>query len=432
MPQIFTVRWPHFARLEAVLFFPIVLMLAIELTPLRSFVDRLPIVAWASLAARVRLTEYDILWGAMALAVAVPYIAGLRIADRLLTVRKGYALLSLMAIAAWAASAMRFSDRLAPFAPPIVETISEWLTFGQLCTVSAGCLAFVAHLPALWIGLRDDGEVAARLVDGDRHGRDGAGHGPGGDDIYRRQTAEFRSWGPPRRFAGLAGGPKEHPAVRLLYVVTWIAAVVGASLAYYNQADIAAAKAGAGQQYQGPAVAVPSTRGDVRVALPVAPAPLPAGASQAGVLPLEARPNVYAVPQPAIHPNALRPGPNEAAPDRGSDGTFAFDTTVNGARMAMVLDPEIPAVALRAEDAVRIGLNVTKLVFSSRIRTQAGFAEAAPVVFESVAVGNILARNVPGLVARPGTLRDNLLGQAFVARLAARAVESDRPVLKGR
>lgn len=272
MPQIFTVRWPHFARLEAVVFFPVVLMLAIELTPLRSFVDRLPIVAWAAHTARVRLTEYDILWGAMTVAVAVPYIAGLRIADRLLTVRKGYALLSLLAVAAWAASAMRFSGRLAPFAPPIAETIPEWLTFGQLCAAAAGCLAFVAHLPALWIGLRDDGEVADRLVDRGGHERDRVGYGPGGGDIYRRQTAEFRTWGPPRRFAGLAGGPKEHPAVRLLYVVTWIAAVVGASFAYYSHADIAAANAGAGQQYQGTAVAIPSARGDVRVALPALPA----------------------------------------------------------------------------------------------------------------------------------------------------------------
>ena len=66
------------------------------------------------------------------------------------------------------------------------------------------------------------------------------------------------------------------------------------------------------------------------------------------------------------------------------------------------------------------------------MRNSGGFADAAPVVVETVTVGNITLRNVPGFVAKQGVLHENLLGQTFLARLAGYNVENNRLILKGR
>ena len=98
----------------------------------------------------------------------------------------------------------------------------------------------------------------------------------------------------------------------------------------------------------------------------------------------------------------------------------------------MSVDPESPSIALRAEDAPRLGLHLAKSAFIARIRIQTGEVDAAPVVLDTVAVGNIVARNVPAMVVRMGALRENILGQGFLSRLSARTLENNRLVLKGR
>ena len=78
-----------------------------------------------------------------------------------------------------------------------------------------------------------------------------------------------------------------------------------------------------------------------------------------------------------------------------------------------------------------IGIDVTQLNYSGKVRTGNGIAEVAPVTIETITVGEITLRNVAGSVSRRGALRDNLLGQTFLARLAAFNVEKNRLVLRG-
>jgi aspartyl protease family protein len=89
-------------------------------------------------------------------------------------------------------------------------------------------------------------------------------------------------------------------------------------------------------------------------------------------------------------------------------------------------------VAIRGEDAARVGIDVTQLTYSARVKTANGIAEVAPVVIETLTVGDITQRNVPGFVAKRGAMHENLLGQSFLSRLSGFNVEKNRLVLQGR
>jgi len=56
---------------------------------------------------------------------------------------------------------------------------------------------------------------------------------------------------------------------------------------------------------------------------------------------------------------------------------------------------------------------------------------AAPVTLDQLAVGGIVERAVPALIAQPGQLRTSLLGMSFLNRLESWEVRGDRLVLRG-
>ena len=111
---------------------------------------------------------------------------------------------------------------------------------------------------------------------------------------------------------------------------------------------------------------------------------------------------------------------------RGRSGEYFVDTQVNGARIGMVLDTGASSVVLTPEAAKAAGLPLEVLSYSVTIETANGRARAAPVTLDRVAVGSIVERAVPALVAQPGQLRVSLLGMSFLNRLESWEVRSDR------
>jgi aspartyl protease family protein len=122
--------------------------------------------------------------------------------------------------------------------------------------------------------------------------------------------------------------------------------------------------------------------------------------------------------------------PGQAVSVRRGDGHFGFDTRVNGAAMRMMFDTGASSIVLRAEDAAKIGYDAAKLDYRVPVATANGRAMAAPVTLEAVTVGNITLKQVRALVARPGALQENLLGQSFLSRLSGYSVERNRLVLR--
>ena len=122
----------------------------------------------------------------------------------------------------------------------------------------------------------------------------------------------------------------------------------------------------------------------------------------------------------------------EVIVNRRLGGEFVVPATVANARVAMLFDTGASTVVLRAEDAAKVGLDTRALNFDVDVVTANGSASAAEVVLDRVAVGPIVARNVPALVARKGALGQSLLGMSFLERLQSYSVERGKLVLKGR
>jgi aspartyl protease family protein len=116
---------------------------------------------------------------------------------------------------------------------------------------------------------------------------------------------------------------------------------------------------------------------------------------------------------------------------RGSSGSFAVATQVNGAAVPMVLDTGASAIVLTHEAARAAGLPLEVLAYSVNIETANGRARAAPVTLDRVSIGGITERSVPALIAPSGQLRTNLLGMSFLNRLESWEVRGDKLLLRG-
>ena len=116
---------------------------------------------------------------------------------------------------------------------------------------------------------------------------------------------------------------------------------------------------------------------------------------------------------------------------RSGSGNFSVATTINGARVSMVLDTGASAVVLTQEAAKAAGLPLEVLNYSVNVDTANGRARAAPFTLDRISVGGITERSVPALIAQPGQLRTNLLGMTFLNRLQSWEVRGDRLLLRG-
>ncbi len=129
--------------------------------------------------------------------------------------------------------------------------------------------------------------------------------------------------------------------------------------------------------------------------------------------------------------------PSEPQVERGGEvvinrrlsGEFAIAGRVNDARVTFLFDTGASAVVLTADDARRAGVDVSRLVFDVPVATANGAAMAAEARLDQIAIGPIVMRNVPAMVARRGALDESLLGMSFLERLKSYAVERDRLIL---
>ncbi|WP_342108846.1 TIGR02281 family clan AA aspartic protease [Methylobacterium sp. SI9] len=132
---------------------------------------------------------------------------------------------------------------------------------------------------------------------------------------------------------------------------------------------------------------------------------------------------------------AVRPGTATTRADgavtivRRADGDFRVDAEINGRAQPFLFDTGASSVVLTAENAAALGLTPAASEFTARVSTANGITYAAPIQLDSLGVGTITERRVNAMVAKPGALTANLLGQTFLTRLSGYEVRGDRLIL---
>ena len=117
---------------------------------------------------------------------------------------------------------------------------------------------------------------------------------------------------------------------------------------------------------------------------------------------------------------------------RGRGGDFQVAAQVNGTRVAMALDTGASAVVLTQEAAKAAGLPLELLSYTVQVDTANGRTRAASVTLDRLAVGGIVERSVPALIAQAGQLRTSLLGMSFLNRLESWEVRGDKLMMRGK
>jgi aspartyl protease family protein len=113
-----------------------------------------------------------------------------------------------------------------------------------------------------------------------------------------------------------------------------------------------------------------------------------------------------------------------------SGGSFSIAAQINGAHVSMALDTGATSVVLTQEAAKAAGLPLEVLSYTVNVDTANGRARAAPVTLDRLAVGGIVERSVPALIAQPGQLRTSLLGMSFLNRLESWEVRGDQLMMR--
>ena len=116
---------------------------------------------------------------------------------------------------------------------------------------------------------------------------------------------------------------------------------------------------------------------------------------------------------------------------RRVDGHFVVRMNIGGSSVTALVDTGASTVVLRAADAKAIGLDIDKLSYTVPVQTANGLAYAAAIRLGQVSIGSIAMDGVDALVARPGALKESLLGISFLRRLKSYEFSGDYLTLRG-
>jgi len=112
-------------------------------------------------------------------------------------------------------------------------------------------------------------------------------------------------------------------------------------------------------------------------------------------------------------------GPRTVVLEADHRGHFLVTASINGRSIDMIADTGASALALKASDAKRIGIEPRTLTYDIPVQTANGKVMVAGVVLDRVEVSGISLDNVRAMVASDDALSSSLLGMSFLGRLAS-------------
>jgi aspartyl protease family protein len=412
MPQLFTGKWPYFAWIEAVLFFPVAVMMTGKFSMNTGLIVSLPFFM-----APFGVVERAFFWVLMTVITAIPFLGLAVAADRLFTIRRGLAFLSCLATFLWTLAAAVLSDKIEGFIPLALD--EKWMTFRETALLTVCAASSIIHFKILWIGFRGT-DLIVEPKELNVHELRRRSNPSQGDEIRYSEIRNRRTL-PSLQIIDhvkkLLRGISDIVMFSTIAGVTFCVALVG-GLTYtvYDGRSFTQSE-GKSQLSPNPATRDDMTNGGLKVSAPNKLAKAVADVSNDSNKAIASREN-----------NTYD---GEASVVRGTDGRYTVDVLVNGIEMTMLYNDDAEFVTLRAEDAVRLGISFKKLDFSMRMTIGKRFVEVAGVTINAMTVGGITYHLVPGVVVRQGTLDLSILGHSFLGRLKAYRVESDRLVLIG-
>ncbi len=136
--------------------------------------------------------------------------------------------------------------------------------------------------------------------------------------------------------------------------------------------------------------------------------------------------------RPVVNTAAIAPASGVGSVTISADrsGQYHASVDLEGQRIPMLVDTGATVVALRHEDALRLGLSPMPSDYTVKISTANGEISAARVRLREVRVENIRVSDVQAVVMPEGALGKSLLGMSFLKRLARFEVESGNLVLR--
>ncbi|MFA6031454.1 MAG: TIGR02281 family clan AA aspartic protease [Myxococcota bacterium] len=116
--------------------------------------------------------------------------------------------------------------------------------------------------------------------------------------------------------------------------------------------------------------------------------------------------------------------------DKADNGHFEARVLINGNPVQAVVDTGATSTVLTSQDAQAAGFNPAVLDYTIPVSTANGMARAAAVKTEEIAIGAIVRKDMPVMVAAPGMLSQSLLGMNFIGSLSGFDVRGDRMILR--
>lgn len=123
-------------------------------------------------------------------------------------------------------------------------------------------------------------------------------------------------------------------------------------------------------------------------------------------------------------------GRSEVLIARSNNGHFASQVVVNGVPLTMMVDTGASSVVLSHNDAVKAGIKLEDLSYTTTVRTANGTTTAAPIRLSEVSLGPISRRNVSALVSREGAMQGSLLGMSFLGSLSSMQIKTGQLILQ--
>lgn len=120
----------------------------------------------------------------------------------------------------------------------------------------------------------------------------------------------------------------------------------------------------------------------------------------------------------------------EVSLQRSWDGHYRAIAQIDGADVGVLIDTGASLVLLRNDDARRMGIRLETLHFSTPLTTANGKSFVAPVVLDTLIIGDVMVHDIRAAVAQPGALHSSLLGMSYLESLSEAVIQKDHMVLR--